>query len=49
MSARGLGRLAGLIFALVVAFGGIGAVSVAQDNADTASATTISTLEAVWG
>ena len=40
MSARKLGRFAGLVFVLAVVFGGVGAASLADDHAST----TVTTL-----
>ena len=53
MSARKLGRLAGLVFVLAAVFGGIGAASAAQHEAGGSSAITsvarMATLEVIWG
>ncbi|WIM97101.1 hypothetical protein ACTOB_000595 [Actinoplanes oblitus] len=48
MSSRKLGRLAGLVFVLVAAFGGVGAVSVAEQSSSDSVAVVFSTLDAVW-
>jgi hypothetical protein len=49
MSARKLGRLAGLVFVLAAAFGGIGAVGhVAQHESSHVSAIDMGMLEGVW-
>ena len=47
-SRRKLGRLAGLVFVLVAAFGGVGAVSVAEHASSDTTAVVFSTLDAVW-
>jgi hypothetical protein len=54
MSARKLGRLAGLVFVLAAVFGGIGVASqVAKHEAGGSSAITsvarMATLEVIWG
>jgi hypothetical protein len=52
MSARKLGRLAGLVFVLAAVFGGIGAASVGQHEAGASTAVSaceMGTLETVWG
>jgi hypothetical protein len=53
MSARKLGRLAGLVFVLAAVFGGIGAASVGQHEAGGSTAATsdvqMTPLETVWG
>ena len=53
MSARKLGRLAGLVFVLAAVFGGVGAASVGQHEAGGSTAVTsamqMRTLETVWG
>ena len=51
MSARKLGRLAGLVFVLATLFGGIGAGAVheAGGTAAVTSAIEFSALETVWG
>jgi hypothetical protein len=52
MSARKLGRLAGLVFVLAAVFGGIGAASAAQHEAGGSSAVTsaiqMTNLETIW-
>jgi hypothetical protein len=53
MSARKLGRLAGLVFVLAAVFGGVGAASAGQHEAGGSTAATgavqMSLLETVWG
>jgi hypothetical protein len=53
MSARKLGRLAGLVFVLAAVFGGIGAATAAQHDAGGSTAVTsaidMRMLETVWG
>jgi len=53
MSARKLGRLAGLVFVLAAVFGGIGAATAAQHDAGgsttVTSAVDMRMLETVWG
>ena len=52
MSARRLGRLAGLVFVLVAVFGGVGAANHAVHGSGESSATTsaaqVFSLEGVW-
>jgi hypothetical protein len=53
MSARKLGRLAGLVFVLAAVFGGVGAATVAQHEAGGSTAVTSALQmrmnETVWG
>jgi hypothetical protein len=53
MSARKLGRLAGLVFVLAAVFGGVGAASVGQHETGGCTVATgaieMRTLETVWG
>jgi len=52
MSARKLGRLAGLVFVLAAIFGGIGAASAGHEVGGSAAATSaiqFRSLETVWG
>jgi hypothetical protein len=49
MSARKLGRLAGLVFVLAAVFGGIGAASAAQhETGGSTSAIQMTNLEIIW-
>jgi hypothetical protein len=48
MSSRKLGRLAGLVFVLVAAFGGVSAVSAAGQGSSENTAVVLSTLDAIW-
>jgi hypothetical protein len=48
MFARKLGRLAGLVFVLVFAFGGVGAATQGQHEAGTPAAIQFSTLQYDW-
>jgi hypothetical protein len=51
MSARKLGRLAGLVFVLAAVFGGIGAASAAQHETggvSAVSAVQMANLEIIW-
>ncbi len=52
MSARKLGRLAGLVFVLATLFGGIGAAGADHEAGGTAAVTSaiqLRTIETVWG
>ena len=52
MSARKLGRLAGLVFVLATMFGGIGAATAGHEaggSAATTSAIQILSFESTWG
>jgi hypothetical protein len=52
MSARKLGRLAGLVFVLAAIFGGIGAATAGHDAGGSAADTSaihVLSLETVWG